>query len=136
MTDVNNTAETTAPAAAENPPQKASKPKSINVVKLTDRFQYEDFDLTEINLKLDSLSGHMSEEVDRQWDESGFKSEVKEDDRRYALLVASMTSGIPAEVLRRLPLEDYYAVTLTTQRFLSQKVLRAAKPLQELGPLL
>ena len=110
-------------------------PINLSIFKLSKPLVYEDYNLTEINLKLDSLTAAMSEEADCEYEERGWRPDnsegTKEADRRYAFLIAVKTSGIPREVLNNLTVDDYYAVVYRTMTFLSKKVSQAVEYLQK-----
>ena len=115
--------------------KKEEKTIDLNIVKLSKPFVYEDYNLTEINLKLDSITGAILEDAEKQYREDGGKAEQIETDIKYSIKVAAMSAGIPAEVLKRLPVEDYYAVGYRVMSFLSRKVLAATKGLAPSEPL-
>ena len=115
--------------------KKEEKPINLNTAKLSKRFVYEDYNLMEINLKLDSITGAILEDAEKQYREDGGKVEQIETDIKYAIKVAAMSAGIPAAVLKRLPVEDYYAAGYRVMNFLSRKVLAATKGLAQSEPL-
>ena len=43
--------------------KKEEKPIDLNIVKLSKQFVYEDYNLVEINLKLDSITGAILEDA-------------------------------------------------------------------------
>lgn len=88
------------------------------VIKLSKPFKFEDYDLTEIKLDLDGLTGESFEEVEKEYGAAGMLSPVKENDKAYCMMIAAQACGIPYAVIKKLPGKDVVKIARAVTGFL------------------
>jgi len=88
------------------------------IIQLSKRFQYEDRDITEIDLPVTNISPRMTMAADREMVKRGIVVPMNSLDKTYSTIVASKLTKIPEDVLTALPYEDWLAITGAVQYFL------------------
>lgn len=90
------------------------------LIPLSTRFQYENYDLKEIDLPLRSITPLMAIKANREMTRRGIVVPMNKIDQTYCTIIASYLTKIPEAVLMALPYEDWDAVTAAVQYFLLQ----------------
>jgi len=87
-------------------------------IPLSKPFQYEDYDLTEIDLDLANAPANVLRRADAEVTRRKHVPQFKQMDTLYCGLIASYVSKIPYEVLEALPLPDFATITQAVSSFL------------------
>jgi hypothetical protein len=94
------------------------------IIPLSKPFVYEDYDLKEIELDFEGATADILERADRHMTRIKHVPQMKWQDTVYCMKVASLLSGIPDDVLKKLPLRDGNLLVNTISSFL----LNSAEP--------
>lgn len=108
------TTEAEATKPAEEKPVNAGR----QVIKLSAPVKYEDRELSEIVLDLDSLTGDDLASAEAEMQLAGVVPVMVDTSKRYMMHVAAKAAGVPVELIGRLKAPDATKVTLAVQGFL------------------
>jgi len=105
-------------------------------IPLDKPFEYEDYNLTEIDLDLDGkMSSKLKDRIDAE-----FRTKIKGEpvlvpwlDNRYRNIVAAKVTGIPENVLRELPFKAYNTMHNTIEYFFAHSQEPSSEMPEELA---
>ena len=105
------------------------------IIPLSKRFQYEDYDLTEIDLDFENAPANVLRRADMEVSRRKHVMQMKQQDTLYCGLIASMITKIPYEVLESLPLKDFNLITECVSSFLLSSEEPRTTPPESSGDL-
>ena len=88
------------------------------IIKLRKRFQYEGYDLTEVDLNFEGAPANIIRKADAKVSKMNYVPQMKQMDTLYCGTVASLLTGIPYEVLESMPLPDFNTIINAVSLFL------------------
>jgi hypothetical protein len=99
-------------------------------IVLSKRFQYENYDLTEVDLDLHKITPVMVITTNQEFVRRGNVVPIPKMDPVFCTIIASKILKIPEAVLTQMPYEDWDAITSAVQYFL----LHGREPETALSP--
>lgn len=82
--------------------------------------KFEDQEVKELDLNLDSLTGRDISQVKRQWAAEGNFSPMPSTDTDFCAMLAAKASGQSIELIQSLPAGDYMKVSQLVSNFLNE----------------
>lgn len=87
-------------------------------IQLSKPFEWCGVTYTELQLNFEALTGLDMEAIDEEIGTMALRGLVPAYSRMYQRLLAARAGGVPSDMIERLPIADYNAVTGAAQNFL------------------
>ncbi|MCD8355862.1 MAG: hypothetical protein LUE11_04745 [Clostridia bacterium] len=90
----------------------------IVTVKLEEPFEWCGVKYDEINMDFQHMTGENIEALEEELTALGIDTSQPISNKKYQRYLAARASGVPADMLPKLPIDIYYQITTAAQRFL------------------